>query len=198
MTSITYRDKTIQLLPHVYEPAEDSFLLVDTLLKNIQNGDRLLEVGCGSGIVSVFANDITSMVVATDLNPHAVRCAAGNGVTVVRTDLYAGLKGTFDLIVFNPPYLPTSKNERLGGWDDLMLDGGPDGRRTIVRFLEGIWNLLSCGGRLLLLVSSLTGVSEVSRSMADVGLVVEPVSESRHFFEQLVVLKGEKKKDSDV
>jgi len=192
MTSITYKDKTIQLASHVYEPAEDSFLLVDALLENIQNGDRVLEVGCGSGIVSVFASDIASMVVATDLNPHAVRCAAGNGVTVVRTDLYAGLKGTFDLIVFNPPYLPTSKNERLGGWDDLMLDGGPNGRRTIARFLEGIWELLSQGGRVLLLVSSLTGVSKVSRSMQDAGLTAEPVSESRHFFEQLVVLKGSK------
>jgi len=192
MTSITYRDKTIELVPHVYEPAEDSFLLVDALLENIRNGDRVLEVGCGSGIVSVFASDIASMVVATDLNPHAVKCAAGNGVTVVRTDLYAGLKGTFDLIVFNPPYLPTSKNERLGGWDDLMLDGGPNGRRTIARFLKGIWELLSQGGRVLLLVSSLTGVNEVSRLMQDAGLAVEPVSESRHFFEQLVVLKGSK------
>ena len=192
MTSITYRDKTIQLASHVYEPAEDSFLLVDALLENIRNGDRVLEVGCGSGIVSVFASDIASIVVATDRNPYAVRCAAGNGVTVVRTDLYAGLKGTFDMIVFNPPYLPTSKNERLGGWDDLMLDGGPDGRRTIARFLKGIWELLSPGGRVLLLVSSLTGVSEVSRSMQDAGLAVEPVSESRHFFEQLIVLKGSK------
>jgi release factor glutamine methyltransferase len=192
MTSITYKDKTIQLASHVYEPAEDSFLLVDALLENIRNGDRVLEVGCGSGIVSVFASDIASMVVATDLNPYAVRCATGNGVTVVKTDLYAGLKGTFDLIVFNPPYLPTSKNERLGGWDDLMLDGGPDGRKTIARFLNGIRELLSQSGQVLLLVSSLTGVSEVSRSMQDAGLAVEPVSESRHFFEQLIVLKGSK------
>ena len=192
MTSITYRDKTIQLLPHVYEPAEDSFLLVDALLENIQNGEHVLEVGCGSGIVSVFAGDIASSVVATDLNPHAVRCAAGNGVPVVRTDLYAGLIGTFDLVVFNPPYLPTSDYERLGGWDDLMLDGGPNGRRTIVRFLEGIGDFLSPNGRVLLLVSSLTGVSEVSRLMEDAGLAAETVSESRHFFEQLVVLKGSK------
>ena len=192
MTSITYRDKTIQLLPHVYEPAEDSFLLVDALLEHIQNGERVLEVGCGSGIVSVFASNIASSVVATDLNPHAVKCAAGNGVPVVRTDLYSGLIGTFDLIVFNPPYLPTSKNERLGGWDDLMLDGGPNGRRTIARFLKGIGDFLPPGGRVLLLVSSLTGVSDVSRLMEDASLTVEHVLESRHFFEQLVVLKGSK------
>ena len=192
MTPITYRDKTIQLVPHVYEPAEDSFLLVDTLIENIQNGERVLEVGCGSGIVSVFASDIASSIVATDLNPHAVKCAAANGVPVVRTDLYAGLNGTFDLIVFNPPYLPTSEYERMGGWDDLMLDGGPNGRRTIARFLKGIGDLLSQEGRVLLLVSSLTGVSEVTRLMQDAGLAVEPVLESRHFFEQLVVLKGSK------
>ena len=92
MRSITYNNKTIRLIDHVYEPAEDSFLMVDALLAHISKGDRVLEIGCGSGIVSMFANDLASLVIATDLNPHALGCAKLNGITVLRTDLFAGIK----------------------------------------------------------------------------------------------------------
>jgi release factor glutamine methyltransferase len=190
MTSITYRGKIIHLLPHVYEPAEDSFLLVDALIDNIKDGDRVLELGCGSGIVSLFAQNSASFVVATDINPHAIRCARKNGINAVRTDLFNGIKGKFDLLVFNPPYLPTSDEERLGGWDGLMLEGGQNGRDTIKRFIDGLGDYLSPRGRVLLLVSSLTGIKEVCLIMNNAGLFVEPISRSKHFFEQLVVLKG--------
>ena len=192
MTSITYRGKIIHLLPHVYEPAEDSFLLVDALIDNIKDGDRVLELGCGSGIVSMFAQNRASLVVATDLNPHAVLCASNNGINAVRTDLFDGIKGQFDLIVFNPPYLPTSDEERLSGWDSLIMEGGKNGRQTIKRFIYGLGDSLSPKGRVLLLVSSLTGIKEVCLIMNNADLFVEPISRSKHFFEQLVVLKGTK------
>ncbi|MCL7414580.1 MAG: class I SAM-dependent methyltransferase [ANME-2 cluster archaeon] len=190
MISITYRDRTVQLLPNIYEPAEDSFLLVDALLENIRPGSHVLEVGCGSGIVSVFALERCVSVVATDINPHAVRCARLNGIDAVRTDLFAGIKGTFDMVVFNPPYLPTSEDERVGGWDDLMLDGGMSGRDIISRFVEEVGTHLKTNGQVLLLISSLTGINEVTSLMQDAGMSVEQVAESRHFFEKLVVLKG--------
>ncbi|MDF1557369.1 MAG: class I SAM-dependent methyltransferase [ANME-2 cluster archaeon] len=190
MISITYRDRTVQLLPNIYEPAEDSFLLVDALLENIRPGSHVLEVGCGSGIVSVFALERCVSVVATDINPHAVRCARLNGIHAVRTDLFAGIKGTFDMVVFNPPYLPTSEDERVGGWDDLMLDGGMSGRDIISRFVEEVGTHLKTNGQVLLLISSLTGINEVTSLMQDAGMSVEQVAESRHFFEKLVVLKG--------
>ena len=190
MRSITYRNKTIYVIPHVYEPSEDSFLLVDAMLDTIHHGDRVLEVGCGSAIVSIFARDYASCIVATDINPHAVKCAWVNGIDAVRTDLISGIGSTFDLVVFNPPYLPTIEDEHVGEWEDLMLDGGPDGRRTIERFLAQIRENLTPEGRLLLLVSSLTGIQEICILMQNAGLTVEPVAESRYFFEQLVVLKG--------
>jgi len=194
MTSITYRGKIIYLLPHVYEPAEDSFLLVDALIDNIKDGDRVLELGCGSGIVALFAQNRASFVVATDLNPHAVLCASKNGINAIRTDLFNSIKGQFDLIVFNPPYLPTSDEERLSEWDSLMLEGGKNGRQTIERFIDGLKDYLSPKGRVLLLVSSLTGIKEVCLIMNNAGFFVETISRSKHFFEQLVVLKGVRNK----
>jgi len=191
MRSITYHNKTIRLIDHVYEPAEDSFLMVDALQSHMSNGDRILEVGCGSGIVSMFAVDHASLVIATDLNPYAVKCTRLNGITALVSDLFFGIRSTFDLIVFNPPYLPTSEGDYLGGWDDLMLDGGPDGRRVIKRFLAGIGEHLAPGGCILLLISSLTGIKEVCDMMRYEGLYVEQVAESKCFFEQLIVLKGQ-------
>ena len=191
MRSISYHNKTIRLIDHVYEPKEDSFLLVDALQAHMSKGDRILEVGCGSGIVSMFAVDNASLVIATDLNPYAVRCAKLNGITAIVGDLFAGIRGSFDLIVFNPPYLPTSEGDYLGGWDDLMLDGGPDGRRTIKRFLDGIGEHLAPGGCILLLISSLTGIKEVCDLMRHECLYVEQVAESKFFFEKLIVLKGQ-------
>lgn len=190
MNHISYKGKRIELISHVYEPSEDSILLVDALLEQINYGDRVLEVGCGSGIVSVFAAERTAFVVATDINPFAVQCARINGIEAIRTDLCAAIDGKFDLVIFNPPYLPTSENEHQGKWEDLMLDGGSDGRRTIERFLEQVGELIAPGGKVLLLVSSYTGIPEVCDLMEQTGLRVEIISQSRYFFEQLVVLEG--------
>jgi release factor glutamine methyltransferase len=190
MITYTYHNKKIRLTPHVYEPAEDSYLVVDALVDHIRCGDRVLEIGCGCGIVSIFAGDFASLVVATDINPHAVRCAKLNGITTVRTDMFAGIKSTFNIIVFNPPYLPVLEEEHSKKWVDLMIDGGRDGRRTIKRFIEQVGDYLAPGGCVLLVISSLTGIREVCDLMLDAGLHVEPVARSKHFFEQLVVLKG--------
>uniref|UniRef100_A0A8R1HRY7 MTS domain-containing protein n=1 Tax=Caenorhabditis japonica TaxID=281687 RepID=A0A8R1HRY7_CAEJA len=90
----------------VYEPSEDTFLLIDAIEKDIKeirsrNPQLVLEIGCGSGVVSTFVNqalggNVTS--VATDLNPHALDVTLETAklndikIDVVRTDLYDGLE----------------------------------------------------------------------------------------------------------
>jgi release factor glutamine methyltransferase len=148
----------------VYQPAEDSFLLLRAALKELREEDRVLEVGTGSGYVAGTISGCT-VVTATDINPHAVRTARQEGVEVVRTDLAAGLKnGSFDLILFNPPYLPTDPSERIDDWLEYALDGGKGGLDVVSRFLREIPLLLAPGGRILLLVSSLNN-SETVRSL---------------------------------
>jgi len=99
-------------------------------------------------------------IVATDINPHAVFCAREQGVDVIRCDLFSGLRGSFDLILFNPPYLPTQPEERIDDWLEYALDGGATGRDVIERFAAGVGGVLAPGGRILLLVSALTGIAE--------------------------------------
>ena len=100
MTVRVYRDKEFQLLDDVYDPGEDSFLLVEAALKEARPEDKVLEVGTGSGIVSLFVEDVAASVVATDINPSACKNARLNGVPVARMDLFSGICGRFDLIIF--------------------------------------------------------------------------------------------------
>ena len=163
----------------VYQPAEDSFLLLKAAKEEVRPGDRVLEIGVGSGYVSSGLLSSCRMLVATDRNPHAAAIAYASGVPVVLTDLAAGLCGPFDLILFNPPYLPTEPGERIDDWLELALDGGPSGRDVIERFLQLIPGILSPEGRVLLLISSLTGSDEVNDLIRNNGFESSTVAEER-------------------
>lgn len=174
----------------VYLPAEDSYLLLRAALREVGETDRVLEVGTGSGCVAAGLSGRAAVVVATDINPHAVECARARGVAVVRTDLFAGLSGPFDLILFNPPYLPTGPGERIDDWLEYALDGGPTGRATIERFIADAGRVLSPFGRILLLVSSLTDPGAVREFFARQGFVSFIVDEEQVEDETLYVLRA--------
>jgi release factor glutamine methyltransferase len=152
----------------VYIPESDTALLLAAARTEVRPGDRVLEVGTGSGLIATEIGRITR-VTATDINPHAVFCAHKAGVEVVLTDLFAGIRGPFDLVLFNPPYLPTQPEERMDDWLEYALDGGETGRAVIERFARDIGDVLVPDGRLLLLISSLTGLSGVQELFAGQG-----------------------------
>jgi release factor glutamine methyltransferase len=78
----------------------------------VQPGSRVLDMGTGSGVSALLAARAGAQVVAVDLNPKAVQCAYENAVrnevaesiTFVQGDLFEGVRGDFDLIVFDPPF----------------------------------------------------------------------------------------------
>ncbi|GLI45641.1 HemK2/MTQ2 family protein methyltransferase [Methanoculleus bourgensis] len=174
----------------VYPPAEDSFLLLRAALREVRPADRVLEVGTGSGYVGASVLGRAASVVATDINPYAVECARARGVATVRTDLFAGLSGPFDLVLFNPPYLPTLPEERIDDWLEYALDGGPTGRAVIERFVADVGRVLAPFGRVLLLVSSLTGPDAVRELFAGQGFVSFIVDSEPLEDETLYVLRA--------
>ena len=199
MVEIEYKNTRVKLGASdlVYEPAEDSFLLADAALKEAEPGMRILEIGAGSGFVSAVlrANVKGIRVLATEINPHAARCAKANEVEVIRTDLFRGLKpgsqkASFDLILFNPPYLPTSEEEKVPGWLNYAFDGGTSGRETIDRFFDAVGNYLKPGGKILVLISSITGLEAVKERMIKMGLEVDVVLRKKVSFEELMVVRG--------
>ena len=176
--------------PEVYSPAEDTHLLLEAARRALRPGDQVLEIGTGSGEISYGLLPIAERVVATDINPHAAGMAYSRGVPVIRTDLFFGIRGRFDLIIFNPPYLPTTAEERMDDWLEYALDGGEDGRKTIRRFLASAPDHLTIQGRILLLISSLTGIAEVTTLFTEAGMIAFTVAEEVCEGEKLIVLLG--------
>ncbi len=196
--NIHYKNAVIKYTNSVYEPSEDSFLLAEAALAEIKGPEKVLEVGCGSGIISaVIRGNTKAKAIGIDINPHAVACTKENGVDAIRGDLLSCIKGKFDIIIFNPPYLPiirceTAKEDAPKDWINVAIDGGNDGRKLIYRFLEDVGAHLVENGRVVMLVSSLTGIEEVKSKMRLLNYTVREIALERFMFEKLNVIVGTK------
>jgi len=177
-------------MEEVYEPAEDTHLLLRVALEEVGPDDRVLEMGCGRGVISKSLVPLARRVLATDLNPSAVRILRRAGIDAIQADLFSDIRSKFDLVLFNPPYLPTAEDDVLEGWLNFAFDGGKTGRDTINRFLEMLKDHLEPEkGRALLLISSLSDLSEVALKAEKEGLTTEVVAREKYFFEELFVLR---------
>ncbi len=138
----------------VYPPKEDTFLLLECL--TLMPGEKVLEMGCGTGLISCHIAASGGVLTAADINPWAVECTRKNlqrnrlEGRVVESDLFTNVREAFDLLVFNPPYLAAE--------DEGMLEkawaGGATGLDVLEPFLESAEEHLLPGGRILLLLSS--------------------------------------------
>jgi len=161
-----YHNLVIETHPEVYNPAEDSFLLLETL--HTDSNDIVLELGTGCGLIALDCARKGSHVVCTDINPFAVQLTRRNikrnqaylrgSIEIRQGNLFSVLheKELFNIIVFNPPYLPTKKQEKIGGWVDIATDGGRDGLRVTQRFLQSLKKHLLDKGRAYFIFSSLS------------------------------------------
>lgn len=182
--------------PEVYVPSDDTFLLARAVAAELSDrppGQRMLEVGCGAGLVALVAAAAGADVTATDLNPHAVALARHNAqqnglrVTLRECDLLAGLDGPFDVVAFNPPYLPTAPDEVVPGPLNLAFDGGLDGNGTVLRFAAQVGALAHRPQAVLVVHSSLSDTAPLAHAMARLGYGSDVVVEESHFFERLSV-----------
>ena len=187
--ALCYRGTRVLVLPNVYEPSDDTFLLADAVISEVCATDSVLEIGTGCGLIAKLVADAAQSVITTDINPHAVTNARLNGVNAVEGDLFANLCRRFDFIIFNPPYLPI-QNKLTPDWLTRAWDGGSSGREVILRFLSQVDRYLTAKGRVLLLISSLTGYRQVKDSMDAKFNVVRTISSRKFFFETLYVLLG--------
>jgi release factor glutamine methyltransferase len=171
--SFRYLDCVIETHPEVYDPAEDSFLLVEEI--PVTSQDTVLELGTGCGLFSLAAALKGAKVVCTDVNPYAVQLARRNneqnhhrlkGTFEVRQgDLFFPISGKerFSVIVFNPPYLPTTKKEKHGSWLDVATDGGADGLQLTKRFLHDLKIHLLKKGHAYFIFSTLSPRSKLEK-----------------------------------
>ncbi len=183
----------------VYQPAEDSGLLAEAAVEVVReraggeavSPDRVLEVGTGSGWVAARIRERCGVrAVGSDVNPHAAREARGRGVEAVLGNLLDPFRDdAFDVVCFNPPYLPTDPDNEWDDWMERALSGGESGRELIEPFLADAGRVLAPGGSVVLLVSSLTGYEEVIGLAADAGFSHEVILEESFPFETLSVVR---------
>jgi release factor glutamine methyltransferase len=193
--STYYNGEEIKVISNVYVPSEDTFALLDEALKIVRETDCVLEVGTGSGIIAKFLSKRAKSVIATDINPYAIENARINGVRVKRGNFFADLSYKFNLIVFNPPYLPTSReNEEPKDWLSKAWDGGPTGAEVSMEFLSEVTNYLIDSGKLLIVASSLGCFQKIITKMIDLFEEVNIIATKKLQFETLYVLLGSKKR----
>lgn len=191
---LNFKDIQYQTHPQVYEPAEDTFLLADNL--QVERMSRTLEIGTGTGIIAIMASRKARMVIATDINPHALDCAVKNivankayNVELREGDLFVPVKDEkFDLILFNTPYLPSSDDETVDDGLDAAWNGGLNGREVIDRFLKDVKHHLNPGGKVQLVQSSLSDVEKTLETLKELGFKASVTAREKYFFEEVVVI----------
>jgi len=135
----------------IYQPAEDSYLLQKQVKKFAKQGMKVLDMGTGSGIQAITAQKKGADVLAVDINEECLNIPK---IKTLQSNLFENVKDSFDLIIFNPPYLP--EDEREPEDSRLATTGGKKGNEIIKKFLKQVKNHLNEKGKILLLFSSLT------------------------------------------
>lgn len=187
----------LEYSPSVYEPSDDSELMVNAIRDEAFG--RVLDLGCGTGVIGIAASlcPKVSSVVCADINPDALALASKNAalnfaqkkMSFVQSDLFGSLANEkFDTISFNPPYLPTAQDEKVAGPLNRAFDGGADGRAVTSAFLSEFSGHLSKGGVLVLLQSSLSGTQESRELLESLGFGVQVHSSRKFFFEEISAL----------
>lgn len=153
---------SIEVPLHVYAPSEDSFLLMKLLKRHIRNyplnlnNKRILEIGCGSGVVTIYMRKISSpkAVFATDLSIEAIKIALRNVLrngesleyySFVNADLCSCFSSSsqFDLVMINPPYLPSDPTWLSADPIKTAVESGLTGAEVLNSFLSEVTEQLS-------------------------------------------------------
>ncbi len=166
-------------------------------------GKLILDMGSGSGVVSIFAASLGADCVAADINPMAIRSIKENSelngfadkISAVESDLFeaiprslfglrAGGEG-FDIIFFNPPYY---KGEPKGNFERAFKGGA--NLEVITRFLFDAKNFLNHGGVIYFIVSSDMDINELYGMLTNAGYKYRTIKEIRKFFETFYIIEA--------
>lgn len=172
-----YRDCLIRVPTDELVPKFGALLLARHL--PLHEGDVVLDLGAGAGLIGIVAAKRGHRVVATDVVPAHTKCVRANALLngvgsrlEARTgDLFAPLRGeTFDLIATNPPQLPTPPDREWNDSQSWVDNGGPDGWLLLERIIRQSPPHLASRGRLVFTLFGFLGVEGAVERLRAVGL----------------------------
>ncbi|HDI31536.1 MAG TPA: methyltransferase domain-containing protein [Thermofilum sp.] len=174
---------------YVYLPSDDTFLLLK-FLSNIGAADFSCEIGSGSGIVTEALANISQRVLAVDISPKACKVSWEKvrkrpDVDVICCDSLSAIREDklFSFVVTNPPYLPFKDGSYL--WS-----GGEGGIEVAQKFTFDALRRLKEGGRMVIVLSSLSDVKGYMNSLSERGVKVNTViKEGVGLFEELYIIE---------
>ncbi len=174
----------------IYQPAEDSFLMSRILKEKLpelleKNPDlKFLEIGAGSGIHLETAKNLgvkKENIYSSDIDKKSVSHCNLLGFNCIHSDLFEKINGKYDLIIFNPPYLPEDAREPKDS--KLATTGGKKGSEIILNFLEQAKNFLEKNGKIFLITSSLSGDIDFKK----LGYETKEIGCEKLFYERLCI-----------
>ncbi|MHA1391140.1 MAG: methyltransferase [Promethearchaeota archaeon] len=205
----------------VYPPSDDTYLILDYFKKNINENffdglpfnaiRKILDMGTGTGIIALFFQEIkkylpkfTAKVCASDISDAAIRCATLNertnnykdNITFIKSNLFRkfppNLQHSFDIIVFNPPYLPSiSYKEKniIRKRSDSNWDGGERGFEVFLEFIHQVKDFLNSEQKYYIyyISSSSTDLSQLNDELETRGFQNRVLNKRHVFFEDIIL-----------
>lgn len=219
MSNINFNDPIINNnFADVYPPSDDSYLILDFLKKviteqkfddmPIQEVKRILDMGTGTGIIAIFLEMVKlrmdsfhCKIYASDVLPNAIYCARlneklnnlDNRIRFIESNLFESfpkdLNHSLDIIIFNPPYLPSIDNS-LNLNKDNTWNGGETGIEILVEFFKQAKEFLSNHGVIYFICSTHTPVKLFLNILSSQSFYVEEKDKIHFFFEDIVLNKA--------
>ncbi len=159
---------TFLVSKNVLVPRRETEILVETVLNKRFQNRSVLDIGTGTGNIAITLKKFNSTleVTATDISLKAIDIAKKNALKIipqydiefVHSNLFENISGTYDIIVSNPPYIPTDEITNLmpevSKYEPLIaLDGGKDGLDFYRQIINDAVHHLKSGGYIFLEIS---------------------------------------------
>jgi release factor glutamine methyltransferase len=205
----------------VYPPSDDTYLILDYFKKNVNENffdelpittiRKILDMGTGTGIIALFLQEIkkylskfTTKIFASDISDAAIRCATLNersnnykdNITFIKSNLFRkfppSLQHSFDIIIFNPPYLPSisrKENNLIRRRSDSNWDGGERGFEVFIEFINQVKDFLNTKQKFYIyyISSSSTDLSQLNDELETRGFQNRILNTSHVFFEDIIL-----------
>ncbi len=177
----------------IYEPAEDSFLLAKQVkTASSKKAEKILDMGTGSGIQAETAqkSNKKAEIDAVDINEQAIKelKKKNSEINAFVSDLFSKVRGKYDLIIFNPPYLPDDDEEER--FNSEKWSGGTEGIEITIKFFKQAKSHLEKDGKILFVYSSLANTSKLLREINKLGFDIRNLDSQELFYEEIFVAEA--------